>query len=50
MKKILIFILFITAMMSLSSCGTFESSEDAYKYGYNTGVLLRGGSSNEFIR
>ena len=52
MKKVLVFLLFMAAMMSLTSCGTFGnmSYEDAYKNGYNTGVLLRGGSANEFIR
>lgn len=51
MKKVLIFILFITAMMSLTSCGAYNSltPEEGYKVGYNTGVLLRGGSVNEFI-
>lgn len=50
MKKIWIFLLIMVAVLSLASCGTFESSEDAYKYGYNTGVLLRGGSSSEFLK
>lgn len=29
MKKVLVFIMFMTAMMSLTSCGTLYTSEDA---------------------
>ena len=51
-NKIFIILLLMTSILSLTSCGSFAnmSNEDAYKYGYNTGVLLRGGSSDEFIR
>lgn len=52
MKKILVFLLFMTAVMSLTSCGSFSnlSYDDAYKYGWNTGVMLRGGSPDEFLK
>ena len=42
----------MVAMMSLTSCGSFNnmSEEDAYRNGYNLGVFLRGGSSDEYIR
>ncbi|MBQ4633300.1 MAG: lipoprotein [Prevotella sp.] len=52
MKKIYIIILFITAAAALTSCGSFSSlsEEDHYRNGYNMGVILRGGSSDEFIR
>lgn len=42
----------MAAIGSLTSCGSFGSMSDAvdaYKYGYNTGVYIRGGSSNEYI-
>ena len=52
MKKVLVFIMFMAAMMSLTSCGSYAniSNEQAYKNGYNMGVFLRGGSSDEYLR
>lgn len=51
MKKIFIFAAFIVGVSSLTSCGALASmsEEDAFKVGYNTGVMLRGGSSDEYI-
>ena len=52
MKKIFAFALVVIAMLSLTYCESLSniSNEDAYRVGYNTGVMLRGGSSDEFIR
>lgn len=52
MKQLVILAMLMAAVLSLTSCGAFSnmSDEDAYRVGYNTGVLLRGGSSDEFIR
>ena len=52
MKKVLIFLFFMTALMSLTSCGTVfhMTPEESYKYGYNTGVWLRGGAESEYIK
>lgn len=52
MKKIFILFALAMAILSLHSCGTYSSmsSEDAYKTGYNIGVLLNGGDSSEFLK
>lgn len=47
-----IFLMLLLVVFSLSSCGSFSglSSEDAYRNGYNMGVLLRGGDESEYLR
>ena len=42
----------MAAVGSLTSCGSLGniSDEDAFKHGWNTGVILRGGSSDEFLK
>lgn len=52
MKKIFLLLMLALAIMSLSSCGTMSgmSQEDAFRNGYNMGVILRGGDSSEFYR
>ncbi len=52
MKRIIIMFAFAMAILSLQSCGSYSSmsSEDAYKTGYNIGVLLNGGDSSEYLK
>lgn len=52
MKKIIVILALAMAIMSLQSCGSFSnmSYEDAYRNGYNMGVVLGGGSSDDLIK
>lgn len=52
MKTLVILLMLMAAVLSLTSCGAFSnmSDDEAYKFGYNTGVWIRGGGSDEYIR
>lgn len=51
MKTIVVFLGVIMISMLLTSCGSFASisNEEAFKRGWNTGVILRGGSTDELL-
>ena len=52
MKTLVILLMLMAAALFFTSCDTINSmsNEDAYRFGYNTGVLIRGGSSDEMLR
>ena len=50
MKTLLVLLLLMVAICSLTSCAAISrmDEEEATRFGYNTGVWLRGGSESDY--